>query len=82
MTSTNPVNPENVESGSEEKEHNYDNVGNLHVLPTNSNSKLSNSKQPRTQFLTSSFVKKMIILIRELCFLMLLIVTYATFHNK
>lgn len=86
MSNSNVDNPEDVLSGINNKNKNNDNVDNLHSLQLqtnrNKNSKLSNSKQPRIQIIKSSFIKKMIVILRELCFLLLLVLTYATFHNK
>lgn len=40
------------------------------------------SQEPRIQNLTKTFFKKMYIIVREFCFFMLLILTYASFQNK
>lgn len=82
MYSSNVENVKNVDTGSTSTHINNDSVGNLQSAETNTNSKTISSKEPRIQSLSKSYCKKMLILFRELCFLTIVFVTYASFQNK
>lgn len=82
MYSSNGLKVENVDPAVTNTHNKNDSVSNLCNIECNTDSKTIPTEEPRIQTLSKSYCKKMLILFRELCFLTLIFVTYAAFHNK
>lgn len=70
---------EKVDSGSQNLKNN-DNADKR--IENNADSQTNPAQEPRIHSISKSICRKMYIIVREMCFFMLVVVTYATFQNK